>query len=126
MFYCEQTCMWLRMAVTVTCFKHKLTNLFKHLVAFIQNKMLGVLEIQSLLSRQRQDPARCSHDDVGAVGLEDLLIFLDANSAEEHSNLDIIHVLTKPLVFFVYLESQLTCMAHNQHANLAVDWLQLL
>ena len=88
--------------------------------------MLDMLEVQRLLPCQGQDSAGCSDDDVWAVGLQHLLVLLDADAAEEHCNLDIIQVFRKPLILFMNLEGQLACVAHDKHADLSVHRLDLL
>lgn len=85
-----------------------------------------MFQIKGLLSRQCQYSSRCTDNDVWAVGLQYLLILLDVNSSKENCNLDITHVLTKPFILLMNLECQLSRVAHDQHTDLAINWLKLL
>ena len=82
--------------------------------------MLGVLEVEGLVSHQRQDPPRGAHHDVGtAAPLEDLLVLLDADPAKEDGCADVVKVLAEPLILLVDLEGQLpvftVCTRMNQY-----------
>ena len=70
--------------------------------------MLDVLEVEGLVPAERQDPPRCAHHDVRAVGLHHLLVLLDADPSKEHGRLDVVEVLAEPLVLLVDLERQLS------------------
>ncbi len=70
--------------------------------------MLDVFSVEGLVSYQRHDPPGCSHDDVRAVVLYDLLVLLDTDPTKEHRDLDIVKVFAESLVFFVDLEGQLS------------------
>lgn len=59
------------------------TELFQHLVTLIKDEVFDMLQIQCLISAESQDPTRCPHYNMRTVGLQRLLIFLDADSSEE-------------------------------------------
>lgn len=64
-----------------------LTKLLKHLVAFVQDEVLDVLEVETLVAGQSQDAARGAHHNVGAVLLQHLLVLLDGQAPKEHRHL---------------------------------------
>lgn len=70
--------------------------------------MFDVLEVEAAVSTEGQDPARCSHDNVGAVALKGLLVLLDADSTKEDSRLHIVKVLAEPFILLVDLEGKLS------------------
>ena len=100
-----------------------LTKLFQHLVTFIKDEVLDMLEIKCFLACQSQYSARCANDNVWAVGLEGLLVLLDADATKEHWNFDVIHVFRKSFILFRDLKGQLSCVAHNQHTDLTINLL---
>ena len=64
-----------------------LTQLLEHFVALVQDEVLDVLQVELLALDESQESAGSSDDDVRAVGLQDLLVFGDGQTAEEHSDL---------------------------------------
>lgn len=64
-----------------------LTELFKHLITFIQDKVFNVFEVEALISSQGQDAARGPHDNMRAVLLQHLFILLDRQTTKKHSDL---------------------------------------
>ena len=103
-----------------------LTQLLEHFVAFVEDEMLEMLQIELLAPDQGQDPARSAHHDMRAVGLEHLLVLGDGQAAEEDADFDALSVLGEPLVLLADLEGQLSGVAHDQDTHLAVHGLNLL
>ncbi len=66
---------------------HGLTELLKHLVALVENEVLDVLQVELLAADEGQDAAGGADDNVGAVGLQDLLVLGDGQSTEEDTDL---------------------------------------
>ena len=65
----------------------RLTQLLKHLVALVQDEVLDVFQIQLLALDESQESTGSSDDDVRAVGLQDLLVLGDGETAEENADL---------------------------------------
>ena len=84
-----------------------LTELLQHLVALVQDEVLDVLEVEGLVSHQRQDAPGRAHHNVGTVGLEGLLVLLDGEPSKEHAHLHVVKVLAETLVLLVDLKRQL-------------------
>ena len=99
---------------------------FQHLVTLVKDEMFDVLELERLLSRQRQDATRGADDDVRAILFQRVLVLFDVNPAEEDGCLDVGHVLGESVVFFGDLEGQFASMAQDDHADLTVYVLELL
>ena len=95
-----------------------LTELHQHLVAFVDHKVFDVLEVEVLGADERQYAAGRADDDVRAVGAQRLLVLLHVHAAEEHRDLDAVHVLGEALVLLADLERQLACVAHHEHRHL--------
>lgn len=104
----------------------RLTKLVKHLITFIKDKVLQMLEIKRLVANQSQDPSRSSNDNVGAIVFQSCFIFCNSHPSKEHSNLDPIHVFAEPLIFLADLEGQFSGVTHDKHGNLFVHNFQLL
>ena len=70
--------------------------------------MLGVLEVEGLVSHQGQDAPRGAHHNVGAAAPpQDLLVLLDADPAKEDCSADVVEVFAESLILLVNLEGQL-------------------
>ena len=95
-----------------------LTECFKHLVTFVQDKMLDMFHVEALVADQSQNSSRGSNYNVRAVCFQDLLVLLDGHATKENGNLHIVSVLAESLVFFADLESQFTSMAEDDDRNL--------
>ncbi len=65
----------------------QLTELFQHLVAFIENVVLQMLEVKLLGLDERQDSAGRADHNVGAVGLEHGFVLGDCHAAKENTDL---------------------------------------
>ena len=52
-------------------------QLFQHLVTLVQNEMLHVLQVQSLVSNQRRNSTRSADNDVWSVTLQSFFILQD-------------------------------------------------
>ena len=61
------------------------TEGLEHLVAFVEDKVLDVVEFEAFVASQGEDPARRSHHDVRTVLLQRVLILLDRHPAEEYA-----------------------------------------
>ena len=68
-------------------FRCFLTKLFEHFVALVENEVLEMFQVQLLAPDQGQDPARGTNHDMGAVGLENLLVFGDSHSSKKDADL---------------------------------------
>src|SRR5438067_489736 len=95
-----------------------ITQLFKHLVALIENEVLQVLQIKFLGAHQGQDATGSADDDVRVRRLENLLVVGDVHSTEEHRHFGGGHVLREALVLLADLEGQLAGVTHYQHRAL--------
>ena len=95
-----------------------LTKLLEHFVAFVQDEVFCVFEVEGLVARQCKDPARSTHNDVRAVFLENFFVLLDGHATEEHGHLHVVHVLAETLVLFTDLEGQLSGVAQDQYRDL--------
>lgn len=85
--------------------------------------MFHMLEVEDLLTTQGQRPSRGPYYDMRAVGLDGLLIFLDAQASKKHTDLDGWHVLAEPFIFLSDLESELTSVAHDKYRDLTkAEW----
>ncbi len=80
--------------------------------------MFDVFQTEDLGAGQGQDTSRGSHDDVGAILLQDFFVLLDGHASEEHSDLDIVDVLAEALILLTDLESQLTSVSQDQNRDL--------
>ena len=105
-----------------------LTNLVKHLVAFIENEDLAAVQAKVLVSDKSVQSAWCGDDNVGVrfLILQNLGILLDGSSSIENSSFHIGHVLAETCVLVLDLVSKLTSVTHNQDRSLPSDWLDLL
>ena len=83
--------------------------------------MLDVFQVEGLLARESEDAAGCADDDVWTVCLEDRLVLLDGHAPEEHSDLDVVHVLAEALILLADLERQLSRVAQHKHRHLQVQ-----
>ena len=89
------------------------TKLLQHLIALIQDVMLDVLQVEGLVTAEGQDATGSPHHNVRAVALQHLLILLDADPTKEHGRLDVVEILTEPLVLLVDLERQLSAASEG-------------
>jgi hypothetical protein len=105
-----------------------LTNLIKHLVAFIEDEDLAAVEAKIFVSHESVQSTGCSDNDMGVslLVLQDFGILLDRCSSVENRSLYIRHVLAKACILVLDLVSKLTSVAHNQDRGLPSDWLDLL
>ena len=103
-----------------------LTQLLQHLVTLVQNKVFQILQTQLLALDQGEDAARSSNNNVRTVVLQHLLVLGDGHASEEDSDLDILEELAEPLILLADLEGELPGVAHDQHRDLTIHWLNLL
>ena len=80
--------------------------------------MLDVLQVEGLLACESEDAAGGADNDVWTVSLEDRLVLLDGHATEEHSDLDVVHVLAEALVLLADLECQLSRVAQHKNRHL--------
>lgn len=108
--------------------KGNYTNLIKHLVALIEHESRDASEAKLLFTHKSVQTTWSRDDDVGVCRLvaEELLVLLDISATVEDLSLDFWHVLAETLILVLDLECKLTCVAHDQDADFAVDWLDLL
>lgn len=95
-----------------------LTQLFQHLIALVEHKVLDVLHAEGLVPNEGQGAPRSSHDDVGAVLLQGVFVVLDGHPPKEDGDLHAGHVLGEALVLLADLEGQLSSVAHHQDRHL--------
>jgi len=95
----------------------KLTNLVKHLVAFIENEVLDVPERKDLVSDQSVKSTRCTNNDVGVLllALQELDVLGHGRATIEDGRLNLGEVLAKSGVFVLDLVCQLSSVAHDQN-----------
>lgn len=105
-----------------------LTDLVKHLVAFVKNEHTHAAEAQVLVAHKSIKPAWGTDNNVWVrlLVFEDLGILLDRSTAVENTRLDVRHVLAEAVILVPNLESELTSVAHHQHGAFASDRLNLL
>ena len=87
-------------------------------IALVEDKVLNVIELESLFTGKSQDTSRCSDNNVRTVVLQNVTIQLDADTTEKDSSLDIGQVLGETFVLVGNLKGQLTGVAQNQDRNL--------
>lgn len=104
------------------------TNLIKHLVTLVEHESGDTSQSKLLLTHESVQATRSRDNDVWVCRLvaEQLLVLLDVSATVKDLGLDFRHVLAKPLVFILDLERELTRVAHDQNADFAIDWLNLL
>ena len=67
----------------------KFTQLFKHLVAFIENKIPEVFQLEESFLDEVEDSPWCTDNNMGWLVLEDLLLIGDGFSSIEDLGLDL-------------------------------------
>ena len=67
--------------------KSILTQLLEHFVALIEDEVLQVLQVEFLGLDQGQNTARSSDHNVGAVGLQNLLVLGDGQTSKKYADL---------------------------------------
>lgn len=85
-----------------------------------------MLEVELLTAHECKNAPRRANYNVRTAVLQHLLVFLDGQAAEKHTDLDALHVAAEPLILLTDLEGELACVAHHQHAHLVLCRLQLL
>jgi len=100
--------------------------LFKHLVTLVEDEVFEILEVERLAPAECQDTSRGADDNVGAVGLQDLLVLRYEETSEEDSNLCSAHVLAESFVLLADLERELTSVAHDQHGDLTLTHMKYM
>lgn len=85
-----------------------------------------MLEVELLAAHERQDASGCADHNVRTAVLQHLLVLLDGQAAEKHTDLDALHVAAEPLVLLADLEGELARVTHHQHVHLVLGGLQLL
>lgn len=85
-----------------------------------------MLEVELLAAHKRKNASRRANDNVRTVVLQHLLVLLDGQAAEKHTDLDALHVAAEPLILLADLEGELPGMTHHQHVHLVFGRLQLL
>ncbi len=96
-------------------------QLLKHLVAFVEDEVLDFLEVEGLASRQSEDPAWGSHNDLRGVFGEHALVVADGLPSEDDSGLEV-EVLIKALELLLDLVGELACVAEDEGG----DWVAFL
>lgn len=103
----------------------KLTESFQHLVAFVQNKVLDLRAVQSLVLGQSQHTTRGSNGNVGTsvLVLELLNVARDGRSTVKDLSSDVGHEFRETLELVLDLVGEFSSVAENNDAGLAIDWL---
>ncbi len=105
----------------------RLTKLFEHFVALIQNEVLDTLCVETLVPSECVQTARGGDDDMGALGgLEEFLILLNGSSAIEDDSADIGHVLGESEVLVADLEGEFAGVAEYDDGDPVFCWVELL
>lgn len=105
-----------------------LTNCVKHLVTLIENKDSHAPKPQVFIPNQRVETTRRPDNDVRmrVFVLEYFGILYYGSASIKDTSLDVGHVFAEPIVLVANLESQLTCVAHDQYGTLAGNRFDLL
>ena len=106
----------------------RLTELFEHFIALVENKMFHVFRVEDLIPCKGVQSTGCGNNDMWAFALVPQIfsIFGYRGAAIESADADIRHVLGKASVFVLDLESKFPRMTQDQNRNLAIDRLELL
>lgn len=104
----------------------KLTQLLQHFIAFIEDEMFQVLQVQLLIANESENASRCPDDNMWSHCLECLFVLLNRHSAEEHRDLHARHVLAETLVFLADLEGELASVTHDKNIDVVVGGFELL
>ena len=106
----------------------RLTELFEHFIALVENKMLHVFRIEDLIPGESVQSSGRGNNDVWAFALvPQIFSVLGYRGATiESADTDIGHVLGKASVFVLDLESEFPGMTKDQNRDLAIDWFELL
>ena len=106
----------------------RLTKLFEHFVALVQDEVLDFGGVEDLVSDEGVESTGGGDHDMGALGLvaEEVGVLDHRGTAEESADTDVGHVLGETSVLVLDLESKLTGVAQNNDRHLAVDRLELL
>jgi len=75
-------------------------QLLQHLVTLVQNKVLGVFQVQLAASDQSQNPTWGTDNDMWGVFSQGFPIVLDWHTTEEDSHFNVVQVFAESLVFF--------------------------
>ena len=106
----------------------RLTKLFEHFIALVQNEMLDFGSVENLVSDESVEAAWGGDHDVRALCLvaEEVCILCNRSATEESADTDVGHVLGETSILVLDLESELPSVAQNNDRHLAVDRLELL
>lgn len=106
----------------------RLTKLFEHFIALVENKMFHVFRVQDLIPNKGVQSTGCGNNDMWAFALvPQIFSILGYRSAAiESADADIRHILGKSSVFVLDLESKFPCMTQDQNRDLAIDRFELL
>ena len=93
-----------------------LTKSFEHFVALVEDVVLDMLQVEVLLTGQREDTSRGSHDDVWAVLFQNLLISLKETNLMvilklTHRVLSInspIFIIGNNILFYIFMQKLIT------------------
>ena len=123
--------------------EEKLTEGLEHLVAFVDDEVFDMTQIQCFALRQGENAAGRSDDHVRVVLLQDVFVVFRRQTSEEDSHFDRVHVLAEPFVLPTDLKGQFTRVTQDDHRDLSrpkgipsawietkgylsVDWFELL
>ena len=100
---------------------------FQHFVAFIQDKVLEVIQLEFLSADdQVLNTPRCANNNVRLGFFDFFNVRSDWCSAEEAGGFDAGQVLGEALEFFLDLDGQFAGVAHNHDVDFAINRLELL
>lgn len=106
----------------------KLTKLFEHFVALVQDEVLDFRGVEDLVPHESVQSAGGRHHDVRALGLvaEEFGILGHGSAAVESADTDVGHVLREASVLVLDLERKLAGVAKYDDRYFAVDRFELL
>ena len=106
----------------------RLTKLFEHFVALVQDEVLDFGGIENLISDEGVETAGGGDHNVRALGLvsESVGVLRHRSATEERVDADVWHVLRETRVLVLNLVCELARVAKNNDRDLAVDRLELL
>jgi len=101
--------------------------LTEHLVTFVKDENLKVIELHHLVPAKLHDSAWCSNDDVWRLWpFQYLNILLNGNSSKENFGSDVGEMFSESFNFFLDLVSQLSDITQNQNSSWLWLFFQLL
>lgn len=108
--------------------KVRLTDSIEKLIALVQNEVLDVASVKTLVSDESVETTRSRDNDVraGVLVLQSLGICLLGSTAVEDRSADVGQIFAEPRVLVLDLVRKLSRVAEHDHADLPSYGLELL